>query len=128
MKMVTIEAHIPEIVGNPFETAKGKAGSVPLAMKRAMQNLMAKERIRRKKITTIKMTVTIVNVVATEKTVWFVEQFIEHETHGQRWDEVAAAGQFDKVGSAWDWVYEHYPPSQQSGFRVGRKKVPVETT
>jgi hypothetical protein len=124
VKLVTIEAMIPELKGNNTEVARGKAGSVPLAMKRAMQNLMAKERIRRKQITSIKMTVTIVNVTATEKTVWFVEKLAEEI---DRWEEHTEAGTFDKVVTAWDWIYEHFPPSQQPGYRVGRKKVPVET-
>jgi hypothetical protein len=58
MKLVTVEAFMPEIKGNPYRTGRGRASTSKAAISRAFGDIL--KQLKGKRLQTIKATVTIV--------------------------------------------------------------------
>jgi hypothetical protein len=67
MKLATVEAMFPELKGgNIFQTGRAKGSTSKVAIGRAFGNLLKK--VAKKRITSIKCTVTIVDVMPEQET------------------------------------------------------------
>lgn len=64
--VVTIEAQFPEVKGNCYASAKGSASTLPAAFRIAITNLMKSERVKHKRITAIKATISIAHIKTEE--------------------------------------------------------------
>lgn len=63
MKLAIVEAWFPDIVGTPNIMARGTATTTPNAIKRAFVNIFKTDRVKRRRFTTIKATITVTEMV-----------------------------------------------------------------
>jgi hypothetical protein len=59
MKMVFIDAQFPDLRGDCYASGRGSGSTTKAAISRAIGNLLKDGKVRRKRISTIKMTVSI---------------------------------------------------------------------
>lgn len=62
-KLVLVDAFIPEVVAkNADQSARAEATSIPVALKRAVQDILKREGVRRKRITTLRLRVSVLPI------------------------------------------------------------------
>ena len=66
LKTAFIDAHFPDLRGDSYATGRGAGSTARIAISRAVGNLLKDQKVRRKRISTIKMTVSITERDATE--------------------------------------------------------------
>lgn len=59
-KLVLVDAFIPEVIAKDADqSARAEASSVPVALKRAVQDILKRNGIRKKHITTMRLSVSV---------------------------------------------------------------------
>ena len=62
MKLVTIEAEFPELLsGRMWQNARASGTTVPTAVRRALAEILKREGIRRRRLSVIKLRISISN-------------------------------------------------------------------
>lgn len=59
MKIARIDAQFPELKGDCYVSSRGEASTPRAAISRAMATMFKNDKLRRKRITTFKATITI---------------------------------------------------------------------